>query len=60
MKDILNNLPPSSVNNSREIVRKKLQRMKEYPSETLAQSIENLAGIDCDYSNADNGEGPKR
>lgn len=53
MNEILKQFPPSSTNNSREIVRGKLERMKKFPSEKLAQDIEKLTGIDVDWNDQD-------
>ena len=56
----LSQLPPASMNNSREIIRQLLERFKKHPSERLAQKIERLSGLTCDWSDADYGEGPRQ
>jgi hypothetical protein len=47
------------INNSREIINGYKKRFNKYPSESLAQKIENLSGETADWSDADYGEGPK-
>ena len=51
----LSQFPSSAINNSREIIRSKLRKFHEKPSDALAQEIEHLSGIDTDWSDADNG-----
>jgi hypothetical protein len=58
MKEILNKYPLSHVNNSREIVRKELLKMKNFPSSMQAQKLESKFGIVCDWSDADAGNDP--
>lgn len=59
MEEILKQYPPSSFNNARSIVRSKLIKMKNYPSEMRAQELENKFGIVCDWLDYDSGNGPK-
>lgn len=59
IQSILNRFPPASENNSRQIVKGKLERMSKAPSESKAQDLESL-GITCDYQNSDVGEPPQR
>lgn len=49
MDEILQKNPTSSINNSRSIIRKKLESYNKYPSESKAQNLENLTGIDPDF-----------
>lgn len=58
MYAILEQYPPSSINNSRAIVRKELERMRDYPSEMQAQKIEDMFGIVCDFKDEDLGNEP--
>ena len=51
--DILQHLPPASQNNSREIVRRLLDKFNKQPSESLAQKIESMSGLSCDWSDRD-------
>ena len=51
---------PAYINNSREIIRQKVELFKKYPSEKLAQEIESMSGLTADHSDADYGEGPKQ
>lgn len=58
MEEILEKYyPPSSVNNSRAIIRKKIESFNKNPSESKAQELENL-GFTADFSNKDHGEPP--
>lgn len=46
--------PPSIINNSRAIIRRKLQSMNEYPSERKAQELERMVdGVSIDYQDSD-------
>lgn len=58
MQKTLEQFPPSSTNNARQIIRKKLEKMRDYPSEMLAQQLEDKFGIVSDWSDADYGEPP--
>lgn len=55
---VYKNFPPSTVNNSRSIVRALGRKMNEYPSESLRDRLENITGKSIDYSNKDVGEEP--
>lgn len=59
MQEILKQYPSSSMNNARSIIRKKLEKMRDYPSEQRASELEDKFGIVCDWSDKDHGEGPK-
>ena len=59
MQQILNQLDPSSQNNSRDIVRRKLEKFRRVPSEMMAQEIENLVDVSIDWSDKDTGNGPR-
>lgn len=52
----LSKFPPSSVNNSRAIIREKVSRMNRFPSESLGNRIEALTGQSYDWSDMDYGE----
>lgn len=50
MENILNKLPPSWQNNSRDIVKRKLDSFKRSPSESKAKQIEGLVDdVSCDF-----------
>lgn len=54
-KELKKRYPSSRINNSRKIVRKLLEKMDKFPSEYLAQKLEDL-GFTCDWSDKDYGE----
>lgn len=55
MENILNKLPPSWQNNSRDIVKRKMDSFKRSPSESKAQQIEALVDdVSCDFSDNQN------
>lgn len=58
MELTLKDYPKSHTNNSREIVKKALIRMKNFPSSMQAQKLEDNYGIISDWSDADYGEPP--
>ena len=60
MESVLKYYPPSPHNNARNIIRSKLIKMRDFPSEWRASDLEDNFGIICDWSDADYGEGPKR
>lgn len=60
METTLKDYPLSPYNNAREIVKRKLIKMRDYPSERRAGELEDKFGIICDWSDADHGEGPKQ
>ena len=49
MEKFISELPPSTINNSRSIIRNKLESYNKYPSESKAQEVEHLTGICADY-----------
>ena len=51
---VLQNFPPASVNHSREIIRKYLEKFRIYKNPYYAKQLEDF-GIDVDYSPLDNG-----
>jgi hypothetical protein len=59
MNDPLKEFPGPSVNNSRAIIRNLYKRFNDHPSEMLQQKIERIVGYDCDWTDADAGEGPR-
>lgn len=56
MDQTLKRYPPSPHNNAREIIRKALIRMKEFPSERQMDKLEFNYGIISDWSDKDYGE----
>lgn len=54
----MSELAPASQNNSREIVRGWIRKFRWSPSRRHAERIENVLGIDIDFSDADHGEPP--
>jgi len=59
MEEILKQFPSSSTNNSREIVRKNLDKLRKNPSERQAQKVEALTGVAVDFSDNDWGNGER-
>lgn len=59
MEKTLEQWPKSPHNNARDIMRKKLVKMRDYPSEVRASELEDKFGIISDWLDADYGEGPK-
>lgn len=57
--DFIESLPPSTINNSRAIVRGMVSSFEKRPSEGMAGRIEAITGICADYTNADMGEEPR-
>lgn len=49
----LQKFPPSSVNNSRSIIRSLVSRMNTSPSERLGNKIEDIVGEGYDWSDKD-------
>lgn len=58
IQSILNKFPPASDNNSRQIIKGKLDRFSHNPSESKAQELDRL-GITTDYSAHDAGNGER-
>jgi hypothetical protein len=52
---ILQNYPPASINNSREIIKSYLEKFMKYKNEYYAKVLEDF-GIDVDFNNYDNGK----
>lgn len=53
-ESLLNQFPPSSQNNSRSIVRKKLEKMNSHPSDSRRQELEGMVdNISIDHSDED-------
>lgn len=59
-QEYLNTLPPSSVNNDRDIVKSKLKRFYKFPSEISAREVERVTGgeLEADFKDSDNGNEP--
>jgi hypothetical protein len=55
MQNTLNQYPPSSVNNSRAIIRSALVSMQSRPSESKANTLEHKYGIVSDFKDLDLG-----
>jgi hypothetical protein len=58
MELTLKQYPVSSSNNARSIVRKELEKMRDFPSEQQAQKLELMFGIVCDFKDEDLGNEP--
>lgn len=58
MRKTLEQYPPSSQNNAKAILRPKLVKMNNFPSEMRASDLEHNFGIVCDWSDKDYGEPP--
>lgn len=53
LEQLIQNLPPATQNNSRSIVRNKINKFNKYPSESRAMEIESLIGASFDFSDKD-------
>lgn len=60
MKNILDKMPPSWQNNSRDIVKRKMESFKKSPSESKAMSIEQMTGESYDFKDEDNEWSPRQ
>ena len=58
-EQIINELPSSTTNNSRQIVRDLMRKFDKQPSEMLAHRIENMTGISADFLDSDWGTGER-
>jgi hypothetical protein len=58
-KEIQKTFPPSLVNNSREYVRKLIDRFNQHPSQSLANKIEFITGFPADFDEGDYGNGAR-
>jgi hypothetical protein len=58
MQKTLEQFPLSKTNNARAIMRKKLEKMRDFPSEKRANDLEHNFGIVSDWSDKDYGEPP--
>lgn len=56
---IIDNFPPISVNNSRQIIREMVERFRHNPSRFHAIPLEKL-GLEADHDDMDHGEGPRQ
>lgn len=59
LEQALANEMPSSVNNSRGIIRAAITRFKRNPCERYANEVERMTGVSADISDADTGNGPR-
>jgi hypothetical protein len=59
LEQLIQNLPSSRINNSREIVRSKVAKFNKQPSESRAMEIESLIGASFDFSDSDWGNEPE-
>lgn len=60
LNDILNKLPSSAVNNSRDIVRRRLESFNKSKSESKAMAIEAMTGEGFDFKDEDNEWSPRQ
>lgn len=58
IEQALAKLPSSRINNSRSIVRKKIERFDKFPSEMRQREIEDITGLTGDFLEKDHGEEP--
>lgn len=59
IKQALEQFPPSSVNNSRQIAREAIQHAQKRPSERAYNKAEWLTGLSADHLDSDWGTGPR-
>lgn len=57
---LIEQYPPSTINDSRSIIRSYATRFTNHRSEYMARKLESLVeGVDCDYKADDEGEEPQ-